>query len=309
MSKKKPLITAQLTPEYIAAQKKQVFKRRRIAFIRQTTVIAIIILVLLPIWFVAATAFSGQESLLSDLLPEKWSFDNVHALFNEKGLNYTAWVKNSMIIGVVTASLNVLIGGFGAYAFSRLRFRGRRGTLLSLLMVQVFPSFLALTAIFYIMTFVTDYFPTVGIGTPWAVIIVYTGGALGINAWLIKGFFDTLPKELDESAMIDGANHAQIFFRIILPLALPALAVVFMLSFIGTLNDFILAKILLGPDSTSHTLAVGLAQFMAGGNGDFDTRWGAFTAGAFISSVPVVIIFISLQRYIVTGLTAGSVKG
>ncbi|MFM1786939.1 MAG: hypothetical protein RL228_889, partial [Actinomycetota bacterium] len=231
------------------------------------------------------------------------------ALFNEKGIHYTSWVKNSVIIGGVTATINVLIGGFGAYAFSRLRFRGRRGTLLSLLMVQVFPSFLALTAIFYIMTFITDYFPTIGIGTPWAVIIVYTGGALGINAWLIKGFFDTLPKELDESAMIDGANHSQIFFRIILPLALPALAVVFMLSFIGTLNDFVLAKILLGSESENHTLAVGLAQFMAGGAGDYDTRWGAFAAGAFIASVPVVIIFISLQRFIVSGLTAGSVKG
>jgi arabinogalactan oligomer/maltooligosaccharide transport system permease protein len=306
---KQVLITAQLTPEYIAAKKKETSKRRRIAFLRHTTVISIIIIVLLPVWFVVATAFSGQESLISEVLPEKWSMSNVDALFNEKGIHYTSWVKNSVIIGGVTATINVLIGGFGAYAFSRLRFRGRRGTLLSLLMVQVFPSFLALTAIFYIMTFITDYFPTIGIGTPWAVIIVYTGGALGINAWLIKGFFDTLPKELDESAMIDGANHSQIFFRIILPLALPALAVVFMLSFIGTLNDFVLAKILLGAESENHTLAVGLAQFMAGGAGDYDTRWGAFAAGAFIASVPVVIIFISLQRFIVTGLTAGSVKG
>jgi arabinogalactan oligomer/maltooligosaccharide transport system permease protein len=305
----KVVITAQQTPEYIAAQKIQTAKRRRIAFFRHTTVIAIVILVLLPVWFVIATAFSGQESLISELVPEEWSFSNINALFNEKGIHYTSWVKNSVIIGGVTATINVLIGGFGAYAFSRLRFRGRRGTLLSLLMVQVFPSFLALTAIFYIMTFITDYFPTIGIGTPWAVIIVYTGGALGINAWLIKGFFDTLPKELDESAMIDGANHSQIFFRIILPLALPALAVVFMLSFIGTLNDFVLAKILLGSESENHTLAVGLAQFMAGGAGDYDTRWGAFAAGAFIASVPVVIIFISLQRFIVSGLTAGSVKG
>ena len=309
MSSNTNLMLAQLSPEYIAAKKLEKSRARRVAFFRHTAVIAIVILVLSPVWFVIATAFSGQEGLLSELTPEKWSTDNLAGLFTEKNIHYTSWVKNSVIIGVVTAALNVLIGGFGAYAFSRLRFRGRRATLLSLLMVQVFPSFLALTAIFYIMQFITDYFPTIGIGTPWAVIIVYTGGALGINAWLIKGFFDTLPKELDESAMIDGANHSQIFFRIILPLALPALAVVFMLSFIGTLNDFVLARILLGPDPENQTLAVGLAQFMAGGNGDYDTRWGAFSAGAFIASVPVVIIFISLQKYIVSGLTAGSVKG
>lgn len=309
MSKVSTLIAAQQTPEYIAAQKRLTSQRRRIAFLRHTVVISIIILVLLPIWFIVVTAFSGQESLVSDLVPAHWSMSNMQALFNEDGIEYTSWVKNSMIIGLFTATMNVLIGGFGAYAFSRLRFRGRRGTLLTLLMIQVFPSFLALTAIYYIMTFITDYFPSIGIGTVWAVIIVYTGGALGINAWLIKGFFDTLPKELDESAMIDGATHAQIFFRIILPLALPALAVVFMLSFIGTLNDFVLARVLLGPKSDHQTLAVGLAQFMSGGGSDFDTRWGAFSAGAFISSVPVVIIFVSLQKYIVSGLTAGSVKG
>lgn len=303
------LIDAQRTPEYIAAMKIQTAKRRRIAFFRHTTVITITVLVLLPIWFVIATALSGSESLVREFAPEQWSNSNFINLFNNPRINFMDWVRNSVIVGAVTATINVLVGGFGAYAFSRLRFRGRRATLLSLLMVQVFPSFLALTAIFYIMSFVTDYFPAIGIGTPWALIIVYSGGALGINAWLIKGFFDTLPKELDESAMIDGATHAQIFFKVILPLALPALAVVFMLSFIGTLNDFVLARVLLGPDAENQTLAVGLYQFIASGPGNYDTRWGAFCAGAFIASIPVVIIFISLQRFIVSGLTAGSVKG
>ena len=303
------LLQAQQTPEYIAAQKIQRTKRRRIAFFRHTAVIIITVMVLLPVWFVVATALSGQESLVRELMPEQFANNNFQTLFNSDRINYTDWVKNSLMVGAVTAALNVLIGGFGAYAFSRLRFRGRRATLLSLLMVQVFPSFLALTAIFYIMSFITDYFPSIGIGTPWALIIVYTGGALGINAWLIKGFFDTLPKELDESAMIDGANHSQIFFKIVLPLALPALAVVFMLSFIGTLNDFVLARVLLGPDAENQTLAVGLYQFVNSGPGQYQERWGAFCAGAFLASVPVVIIFISLQRFIVSGLTAGSVKG
>ena len=137
-------------------------------------------------------------------------------------------------------------------------------------------------------------------------MLIYSGGALGINGWLIKGFFDTLPRELDESAMIDGASHSQIFFKIILPLALPALAVVFMLSFIGSLNDFILASVVLGTNPKDQTLAVGLYGFITSG---YDTKWGPFAAGSVMASVPVVIIFMSLQKYIVSGLTAGSVKG
>ena len=149
------LLDAQRTPEYIAAMKIQTAKRRRIAFFRHTTVITITVLVLLPIWFVIATALSGSESLVREFAPEQWSNSNFINLFNNPRINFMDWVRNSVIVGAVTATINVLVGGFGAYAFSRLRFRGRRATLLSLLMVQVFPSFLALTAIFYIMSFVT----------------------------------------------------------------------------------------------------------------------------------------------------------
>jgi arabinogalactan oligomer/maltooligosaccharide transport system permease protein len=263
--------------------------------------------ILVPVWFIIASAGSGENAVISSLTPEKWSLANFSALYDDPdNVQFNAWVKNTIIIGGVSSALNVLIGGFGAYAFSRLRFRGRRATLMTLLMIQVFPSFLALSAVYAIMLRITDYAPSIGLGTPWGLILIYTGGALGINAWLIKGFFDTLPKELDESAMIDGASHAQIFFRIILPLALPALAVVFMLSFIGSLNDFILASVILGTDPNNQTLAVGLYGFITSG---FDSKWGPFAAGSVLASVPVVIIFMSLQKYIVSGLTAGSVKG
>lgn len=276
-------------------------------FFRHAFIWILIFIVLLPVYFIVVSAASGSDDIVAALVPQEWSLSNFEKLFNSKDILYTTWVRNTLIVGGGSAALNVLIGGFGAYAFSRLRFKGRRATLMTLLMIQVFPSFLALSAIYYIMNKVTDYAPSVGIGTPWSLVLVYSGGALGINAWLIKGFFDTLPRELDESAMIDGASHSQIFFRIILPLALPSLAVVFILSVIGSLNDFILAGILLGAEESSWTLAVGLYGFINGNQ--FDQKWGVFTAGALLAAIPVVIIFMLLQKYIVSGLTAGSVKG
>ena len=281
-------------------------REQRKAVARHTAIILLIVVMLIPVWFVVISALSGQDAIASTLLPQSFNLDNFRRLFTSVDVNFADWVINTLKVGVTSSLLNVVIGAFGAYAFSRMRFRGRRTTLLSLLMIQVFPSFLALSAVFVIMTNVTKYAPSIGIGTPWALVLVYSGGALGINAWLIKGFFDTIPKELDESAMIDGATHSQIFFRVVLPLALPALAVVFMLSFIGSLNDFILASVLLGSNPHQQTLAVGLYGFISSG---FDSKWGAFTAGSLLASVPVVIIFIALQKYIVSGLTAGSVKG
>lgn len=268
----------------------------------------LILVVLLPVWWIITSALSGQNSIVKTMLPTQWSFDNYRTLFSESDSMYPVWVKNTILVCGLSSFFNVLIGAFGAFAFSRLRFKGRRATLMTLLMIQTFPSFLALSAVFYIANYIDSYAPTIGLGTPWILILVYSGGALGINAWLIKGFFDTIPRELDESAMIDGATHSQIFFRVIFPLALPALAVTFMLSFIGTMNDYILAGVLLANNTEASTLAVGLYRFLNTGNA-YDMNWGPFTAGALLASVPVVIIFISLQRFIVSGLTAGSVKG
>lgn len=274
--------------------------------VRHASIWLLCFVVLLPVWFIVASAFSGTNEILSDLIPPEWSFKNFSTLFTKEGVEFPSWVINTLKVGTISSAINVMVGALGAFAFSRLRFKGRRATLMSLLMIQVFPSFLALSAIYSIMLKITDYAPSVGIGTPWSLVLVYSGGALGINAWLIKGFFDTLPKELDESAMIDGATHSQIFFKIILPLAAPSLAVTFILSLIGTLNDFILASLLLGPDPKNQTLAVGLYQFITSG---YDSKWGPFAAGSLIASVPVVVVFMLLQKYIVNGLTAGSVKG
>jgi arabinogalactan oligomer/maltooligosaccharide transport system permease protein len=147
----------------------------------------------------------------------------------------------------------------------------------------------------------------VGLGTGAGLALVYLGGALGVNTWLMKGFFDTIPRDLDESAQVDGASHNQVFFRIILPLVAPILAVVFLLSFIFLLNDFVLASAVLGQgDPEGFTLSVGLFRYLSD---QFNQRWGPFAAGALMAGVPVVILFLFLQKYIVSGLTQGAVKG
>jgi arabinogalactan oligomer/maltooligosaccharide transport system permease protein len=169
----------------------------------------------------------------------------------------------------------------------------------------MFPQMLAFVAIFLVLLAITDVFPQLGLNSRLGLIFVYLGGALGVNTFLMYGFFNTVPSELDEAAKIDGATHAQIFWTIILRLVAPILAVVGLLSFIGTFNDFLIAKVVLQRPE-EYTLAVGLYYWAAD---ERTVRWGLFAAGAVLAAIPVVLLFLALQRYIVSGLTAGSVKG
>jgi arabinogalactan oligomer/maltooligosaccharide transport system permease protein len=199
----------------------------------------------------------------------------------------------------------VLLGALSAYAFARYRFKGRRMGMLSLLLIQMFPLFLAVVAIYLILLEVGKVFPAVGLDTRTGVVLVYLGGALGVNTWLIKGFFDSIPDELDESARVDGATPGQIFWGIILPLGAPVLAVVGLLSFIATINEFILASRIL-ESTDKFTLPVGLYGFISD---EYGQRWGPFCAGVVLAAIPVVVVTLLLQRFIVHGLTRGSVKG
>jgi arabinogalactan oligomer/maltooligosaccharide transport system permease protein len=202
--------------------------------------------------------------------------------------------------------VSTFFSALAAYAFSRFRFRGRRAGLTSLLLIQMFPQFLAFIALFLLLNSFSDVFERIGLGTRLGLALVYLGGALGVNTWLIKGFFDTVPSDLDEAAKIDGASHAQTFFRIILPLVTPILVIVGLLSYVAFTNELLLALILLGDEPSNQTLAVGLYGFVSE---QFSKNWGVFAAGAVLGAIPLILLFQFLQRYIVGGLTAGATKG
>lgn len=215
------------------------------------------------------------------------------------------WMANTLIIAVITAIGTVMMGAAAAYAFSRFRFKGRRGSLTALLVIQMFPQMLAFVAIFLLLLVLGEVVPWLGVDSKLALIAIYFGGALGANTFLMYGFFNAVPKELDEAAKIDGATHTQVYWTIILPLVIPILAVVALLSFIGSFGEFIIARIVLSSES-NWTLAVGLYGWVSS---QLDANWGLFAAGAVLAAMPVLLLFLFLQKYIVSGLTAGAVKG
>jgi len=271
--------------------------------------IAMLFVALFPVWFVVIAAFSDSSTLSSQtLLPETVTLKQYHTLVDN--YPYWHWFFNSLVVSLVVAFGTVLLAALASYAFSRLRFLGRRPGVLALLLIQMFPAALAFVAVYLMVDQLSDTFPAIGAGSIGAIMLFYLGGALGANAWLIKGFFDTIPRDLDESAQIDGATHNQTFFRIILPLAAPVLAIIFLLSFIASQGEFLVAQVIMfGKDISSPdvTAAVGLRGLLAGDR--YDLRWGPFAMGALILAIPVVLLFQFLQRYIVSGITAGAVKG
>lgn len=256
-----------------------------------------------PILYILSASVSDGGTLTgSTSLFTSFSLENFVALGDTR---FWTWTINTLVIGTITAIGTVLMGAAAAYAFSRFRFRGRRLGLTSLLVIQMFPQVLAFVAVFLLLLSLGEVVPVLGLNSRLALIMVYLGGALGVNTFLMYGFFNTIPAELDEAAKIDGATHAQIFWTIILRLVAPILAVVALLSFVGTFSDFLLAKLILQSEQ-NWTLAVGLYQWVSD---QLSANWGIFAAGAVISAIPVVALFIFLQKYIVSGLTAGAVKG
>ncbi|RLK48937.1 sugar ABC transporter permease [Microbacterium telephonicum] len=256
-----------------------------------------------PLVYIVSASFNPNGSLAaSNALFSAFDLSNYAQLGTTR---YWTWYANTLIVGISAAVGAVLMGAAAAYAFSRFRFRGRRMGLTSLLIIQMFPQALAFVAIFLMLLALGEVFPMLGLNSKVALICIYLGGALGVNTFLMYGFFNTIPQELDESAKIDGATHAQIFWRIIMPLVTPILAVVGLLAFIASFGDYIISKIVLVSED-NWTLAVGMYQWVSN---QLSSNWGLFAAGAILASIPVLVLFLTLQRYIIGGLTAGSVKG
>ncbi|RQP12654.1 MAG: sugar ABC transporter permease [Microbacteriaceae bacterium] len=267
--------------------------------------IVTVLFAIFPLVYVLSASLNPSGTLVgSNQLFRTIDLGNYVELFQRPSQPYAAWFGNTLVIGIVSAAGTVFLGALAAYAFSRMRFRGRRVGLLSLLLVQMFPQLLGVVAIFLLLSAIGDIFPALGLGSQLGLIMVYLGGALGVNTYLMYGFFNTVPTSIDEAAKLDGAGHARIFFTIILRLVAPILAVVGLLSFVGTTGEFVIASVVLTEPST-QTLAVGLYQFVSQ---ETSKNWTLFSAGAVLAAVPVMVLFLFLQRYIVGGLTAGAVK-
>ena len=256
-----------------------------------------ILITLFPIFsIVAASLTAGDTFFSTTLLPSKWSFSNYTTVIFKT--DFLIWVKNSMILCTSVSVIQLGVTITGSYAFARMKFKGRKNGLMGLLILQMFPSSMALPAILgiaYKLNWIDQF---------WALILLMCGGS-AFSIWLLKGFIDSLPKELDEAAMVDGASYWQTFYKIILPLAKPMLAVIFLFSFIGIYSEYLLTTALM-KDAGNQTIATGLRTFI---NNQFSAHWTQYSAAAVMASIPVVIIFMLLQKFIAAGLTAGAVKG
>jgi maltose/maltodextrin transport system permease protein len=213
------------------------------------------------------------------------------------------WMWNSIKIALLSGLVTVLFSTTGAYALARMRFKGRKQVLTGLMLMQMFPAVLALVAIYAIFDRIGGVFPAFGIDSHWAVLLAYSGG-IAMHIWTIKGYYETIPYEIEEAAKVDGATPLQAFWMVLLPMALPILAVVFLLSFIGALIEYPVASVLLTKQD-QLTLAVGTKLFVS----EFKFQWGDFAAVAILSGLPITVMFVLAQKWMVAGLTAGGSKG
>jgi arabinogalactan oligomer/maltooligosaccharide transport system permease protein len=281
-------------------------QRRLSIGLRLVVAVLLIIFSIFPVLWMLSASLNPTGSLATQtLIPENPGFDNYRTLLTSDEFPFWTWFWNSIKVAGISAVLSLAITTIASYAFSRFRFRGRQTMLKGILLINVFPSLLALVATFLMISQAGDVIPSLGLDSHTSLILVYLGGAMGVNIWLMKGFLDTIPRDIDESAMVEGASNWQIFTRLILPLLRPILIVIVILNYITTYGEFVLARVLLRSNET-YTLMVGLQIFTGA---QFAQRWGVFAAGALMGALPIMIIYLVLQDQIVGGLTQGAVKG
>lgn len=274
--------------------------------IRLVVALILIVFSIFPVLWMLSASLNPVDTLATQtLIPRNAGFDNYEELFDSTEFPFWRWMGNSLKIASITSVVSLSITTIAAYAFSRFRFRGRVTMLKVILILNVFPGLLALVATFLMISQLGDVFSFLGLNTHASLILVYLGGAMGVNIWLMKGFLDTIPRDIDESAMVEGASNWQIFTKLILPLLRPILVVIAILNFISSYGEYVLARVLL-KSTEQYTLMVGLQIFTGA---QFAQRWGVFAAGALLGALPIMIIYLLLQDQIVGGLTQGAVKG
>jgi arabinogalactan oligomer/maltooligosaccharide transport system permease protein len=281
--------------------------QRRVSIaIRLFVAVILIVFSVFPVlWMISASMNPTGTLATQTLIPKNAGWGNYRELLGSIQFPYWRWLGNSIKIASITSLLSLAITTIAAYAFSRFRFRGRVTMLKGISLINAFPGILSLVATFLMISQIGDVLPFIGLNTHASLILVYLGGAMGINIWLMKGFLDTVPRDIDESAKVEGASDWQIFTKLILPLLRPILIVIGILNFITTYGEFVLARVLL-KSTEQYTLMVGLQIFTGA---QFAQRWGVFAAGALIGALPIMIIYLTLQDQIVGGLTQGAVKG
>lgn len=273
------------------------FADKRTLWISRVVVWLAIVVVMFPtLWIVMSSFSAGDSFFLSSLFPKNFSTEHYVDLFRET--DFVRWVGNSLKICLIVSVLQLALTALAAYAFSRLRFTGRKYGLMTLLVLQVFPSSMAVSG-YYILIYKFGL-----VDSSLALILVLAGGS-AFNIWLLKSYIDGIPVELDEAAMVDGAGHFTVFYRITLPLAMPQMVVIFLFSFIATYSEYVITSVFLQTPG-KMTLALGLQSFITN---QFAAHWTLFSAAAVLSSLPIMIIFMALQKYIQNGLIAGGVKG
>ncbi len=286
-------------------RRSRLFSRGMILLIKVILAIVMVLFALFPVAWIVSAALDPTSQLGSQrLIPPNAGLVNFEKLLSDPLMPFWRWIWNSVKIATITTLLSLSITTMAAYAFSRLRFAGRITMLKAIMLIQIFPNLLALVAIYLMIQQTGKIVPWLGLETHAGLILVYLGGSMGINIWLIKGFLDTIPRAIDEAAMVDGATNWQIFTQLLLPLLRPILVVVGILAFIGTYGEFVLARILLSR-AENYTLMVGLALFT---DNQFAQNWGQFSAGALIGALPIMIVYLLLQDQIAGGLTSGAVK-
>lgn len=255
-------------------------------------------IVIYPLVYVISAAFAPGSSISSlSIIPFGDGFTLEHYKYLFSKTDYILWFKNSFVIAVGTSLSTVVVASLGAYVFSRFRFTFKKGLMLSLLVLQIFPSFVGMIAIYVILNRIG------GLDTLWGLVLVYLAGNIPYNTWLVKSYFDTIPRSLDEAARIDGANHLRTFFQVVLPVAKPIIIFLGITSFTAPWMDFIFPKMVLR-SSEKQTLAVGLFSFVT----DKKNEFTIFAAGAILIAIPFIIFFIITQKTLVTSLGGAAVK-
>lgn len=274
--------------------------------LRYALAIVLIIFAVMPAIWVVSSSLNPAKSLVSgNFWPENPSLVNYEELVTNDFFPYLTWFGNSLKIASITTVLTIFITCLAGYTISRFRFKGRQQLMIAILILNVFPAILAMVAIFSMIQQLGLYIPFLGLDTHASLIFIYVSGAMGINVLMVKAYIDTIPRELDESALVDGASNWQTFYHIIFPIMRPIVITVGVLTFISAYGDFVIARVLL-KSSNQLTVMVGLMLFQTD---RFDQDFGMITAGAVLAAIPVIMIYIPLQKYVIEGLTAGSVKG